>query len=142
MKFGATCSIAYTSLSARFRSLLGMWVAYIMFTVLTCGETLLSSTVQRSGLLLVVAVQPLVLVFVVYFESLFKYPAVSIGVVGWLVRGAMNLARAFKYAVQTGRSLIVSYERLFPLTGFGSSESGLTAISSLLSPLMRRLFLF
>ena len=35
--FGATGSIAYTSLSARFRSLLGMWVAYIMFTVRTCG---------------------------------------------------------------------------------------------------------
>ena len=37
MNFGATGSNAYTSLSARFRSLLGMWVAYIMFTVRTCG---------------------------------------------------------------------------------------------------------
>ena len=36
----------------------------------------------------------------------------------------MNLARALQYAVQTGRSLIVSFERLFPLTGFGSAESG------------------
>src|SRR5512141_767407 len=37
LNFGATGSIAYTSLSTRFRSLLGTWVAYIMFTVRTCG---------------------------------------------------------------------------------------------------------
>src|SRR3954464_15555858 len=37
LNFGATGSIAYTSCSARLRSLLGMWVAYIMFTVRTCG---------------------------------------------------------------------------------------------------------
>src|SRR3954465_13022013 len=38
LNFGATGSIAYTSLNARFLSLLGMWVAYIMFTVRTCGR--------------------------------------------------------------------------------------------------------
>src|SRR3954463_13634346 len=37
LNFGATGSKAYTSLNARFHSLLGMWVAYIMFTVRTCG---------------------------------------------------------------------------------------------------------
>src|SRR3954470_1070857 len=37
LNFGAIGSIAYTSLNTRFRSLLGMWVAYIMFTVRTCG---------------------------------------------------------------------------------------------------------
>src|SRR4051812_40592894 len=37
LNFGATGSIAYTSRRARFRSLLGMWVAYIMVTVHTCG---------------------------------------------------------------------------------------------------------
>ena len=37
LNFGPTGSNAYTSLSARFRSLLVMWVAYIMFTVRTCG---------------------------------------------------------------------------------------------------------
>ncbi len=37
MNFGATSSTTYTSLNARFRSLLGTWVAYIMFTVRTCG---------------------------------------------------------------------------------------------------------
>src|SRR4051812_30001338 len=38
LNFGAIGSIAYTSRSARFLSLLGMWVAYIMFTVRTCGR--------------------------------------------------------------------------------------------------------
>src|SRR3954465_13658047 len=37
LKFGATGSIAYTSRNACFRSLLGMWVADIMFTIHTCG---------------------------------------------------------------------------------------------------------
>ena len=37
----------------------------------------------------------------------------------------MNLARAVEYAVQTGRSQIVSLERLFPLTRFGVAESGI-----------------
>src|ERR687897_2316778 len=40
LNFGATGSNAYTSLRARFRSLLGMWVAYIMFTIRTCGGNL------------------------------------------------------------------------------------------------------
>src|SRR3954463_9010802 len=37
LNFGATGSIAYTSRNAHFRSLLGMWVPYIMFIVRTCG---------------------------------------------------------------------------------------------------------
>ena len=45
LNFGATGSNAYTSLSARFRSLLGMWVAYIMFTVRTCGGNLFCPSV-------------------------------------------------------------------------------------------------
>ena len=71
---------------------------------------LLSSCVRTLGLLVIVAVQPLVLVFGVYFAGLFEHRAVSIGVVGWLVRGAMNLAQALQYAVQTGWSLIISFE--------------------------------
>ena len=51
------------------------------------------------GLLVIVVVQPLVLIFGVYFVGMFKYPSVSVGVVGWLVRGAMNLARALQYTV-------------------------------------------
>ena len=67
--------------------------------------------------------QPLVLVFGIYFAGLFEHPAVSVGVVGWLVWGAMNLARALQSMVQTGRSLIVVLEWLLPLTGFGSTKS-------------------
>ena len=96
-----------------------------MLTVFTWGGFILASHVRTPGLIVIVAVQPLVLVFGVYFAGLFKYPAVSIGVVGWLVRGAMNLARALHYAVQVGRFLIISFEWLFPLIGFIASESGI-----------------
>ena len=78
----------------------------------------MSPSVRTPGLLVIIAVQPLVLVFGIYFTGLFKHPAVPVSIVCWFIRGAMNLARAIKYAVQTGRSLIVSFERLFPLTGF------------------------
>ena len=70
-----------------------------MLTVFTWGESLLSPRVQTPGLLVIVVVQPLVLVFGVYFAGMFEHPTVSVGVVGWLVWSAMNLARAFQYAV-------------------------------------------
>ena len=89
-----------------------------MFTVFTWGGFLLSPSVQTPGLLVIIVVQPLVLVFGIQLVGLFEHPAISVSVVGWLIRGAVNLARAVKYAVQTGRSLIVSSERLFPLTEF------------------------
>ena len=79
---------------------------------------LLSPRVRTPGLLVIIVVQPLVLVFGIYFTGLFEHPAISVSVVCWLIRGAVNLARVIKYAVQTGRSLIVSFERLFLLTGF------------------------
>ena len=37
----------------------------------------------------------------------------------------MNLTRAIEYVVQTGRARIASFERLFPLTGFRATESGI-----------------
>ena len=37
----------------------------------------------------------------------------------------MNLTRAIKYAIQTGRARIVSFEWLFPLTGLRATESGI-----------------
>ena len=90
-----------------------------MFTVFTWGESLLPPSVQTQGLLVIIAVQPLVLVLDIYFTSLFEHPAVSVSVVCWLIRGAVNLARTIKYAFQAGWSLIVSFERLFPkLTRF------------------------
>ena len=70
-----------------------------------------------SGLLVIIVVQPLVLVLGIYLVGLFEHPAISVSVIGWFVKGAVNLARAVEYAVQTGRSLIVSFERFFPQIG-------------------------
>ena len=43
--------------------------------------------------------------------------------IGWLVWGAMNLARPIKYSVQTGWTIFVSFECLLPLTRFRATES-------------------
>ena len=45
---------------------------------------LLSSCVRRQVLLLVVAMQPLFLVFGIQLAGLFEHPTFSVGVVGWL----------------------------------------------------------
>ena len=89
------------------------------------GKFLLSPSVRTLGLLVVIVVQPLVLVLGIYLAGLFEHPAISVSVIGWFIGGAVNLARAVEYAVQTGRSRIVSFERLLPLTGFGVAESGI-----------------
>jgi len=69
--------------------------------------------------------QPLFLVFGIQLVGLFKHPSFSVCVVGWFIGGAMNLTQAIKYAVQTGRVRIVSFEWLFPLTGLIATESGI-----------------
>ena len=46
--------------------------------------------------------------------------------IGWLFGGAMYLAQAVEYSVQTGRALSISFEWLFPLTRFVASESGIS----------------
>ena len=45
--------------------------------------------------------------------------------IGWFFRGAMNLARMIKYAVQARWARIVLFERLLPLTGLRATESGI-----------------
>ena len=89
------------------------------------GGFLLPSSVWSPGLLVIIAMQPLVLVPGVYLAGLFEHPAISVSVIGWFIGGAMNLARAIEDAVQTGQSRIVSLERLLPLTGYGVTESGI-----------------
>ena len=69
--------------------------------------------------------QPLFLVFGIQLAGLLEHPAFSVGVIGWLIGGAVNLTRAIEYAVQTGRARIASFERLFQLTGFRATESGI-----------------
>ena len=98
----------------RLRSLLGICVAYIMFTVLTWGGLLLSPCVRWTRLLIIVlALRPLLLVFGISLADLFENPTISVGMVGWFVWGAMDLARTVEYAIQAGWSLIVPYIRLF-----------------------------
>ena len=89
------------------------------------GKTLLSIVVRRPGLLVVIAMQPLFLVFGIQLVGLFEHPAFSVGVVGWFIGGVVNLTRAIEYVVQTGRARIVSFEWLFPLTGLRATESGI-----------------
>ena len=57
--------------------------------------------------------------------------------IGLLIRGAVNLARTVEYAVQAGRSFVVSFVGLLPLAGLGATESdvdygviGVVAIAS------------
>ena len=45
--------------------------------------------------------------------------------IGWFIRGAMDFARTIEYAVQAGWSLIVYFIWLLPLTGLGTTESGI-----------------
>ena len=48
-----------------------------------------------------------------------------VSVIGWPFGGAMYLAQAVEYSVQTGRALSILFEWIFPLTGFIASESGI-----------------
>ena len=98
-----------------------------MFTVFTLGGGgfLLSPSVRTPRLLVIIAVQPLVLVFGIQFVGLFEHPAISVSVIGWFVGAAVNLARVVEYAVHTGLSWIASFERFFPLTGFRPTKSGI-----------------
>ena len=45
--------------------------------------------------------------------------------IGWLFGGAVYLERAIEYSVQIGQARSISFEWLFPLTGFRASESGI-----------------
>ena len=53
---------------------------------------------------------------------MFRDQTISIGLIGRLVRGAMNLARPIEYSVQTGWTVFVSFEWLLPLSEFRASE--------------------
>ena len=45
--------------------------------------------------------------------------------IGWFIRGAVDLTWTIEYVVQTGQSRIVSLKWLLPLTGLGATESGI-----------------
>ena len=54
-------------------------------------EFLLSSRVRRSGLLIIVSMLPLFLILGIQLAGLFEHPTISVSVVGWFIRGAMDL---------------------------------------------------
>ena len=45
--------------------------------------------------------------------------------IGWFIRGAMDLTWMIEYAVQAGRALIIPFIWLLPLIGLGATESGI-----------------
>ena len=45
--------------------------------------------------------------------------------IGWFIRGAVDLTWTIEYAVQAGRARIVPFVWLLPLTGLGATESGI-----------------
>ena len=63
--------------------------------------------------------------FGVELDGLLEDPTFSVGVISWFIGGAVYLARAIQYAIQTGRSQSTSFKWLFPLTGSRASESGI-----------------
>ena len=63
-----------------------------MFTIFTWGGFLQSPSVRTPGLLVIIAVQSLVLVLGVYLAGLLEQPAIFVSVIGWFIRGAVNLA--------------------------------------------------
>ena len=46
------------------------------------------------------------------------------GLIGWFIRGAMDLTWAIEYVVQARRALIISFIWLLPLAAFGATEFG------------------
>ena len=63
------------------------------------------------------------------------------GLIGWFIRGAMDLTWAIEYVVQARRALIISFIWLLPLTGLRATESdvdhrvlgAVTVVSTLVS---------
>ena len=44
--------------------------------------------------------------------------------IGWVIRGAIDLTWTIEYVVQAGRALIISFIWLLSLTGLGAAEYG------------------
>ena len=68
--------------------------------------------------------RPPPLVFGVELACLLEDPTVSVGVISWLIRVAVNLTRSVQYPVKGGWSVLFVLKWLLPLTGFGATKSG------------------
>ena len=89
------------------------------------GVKFLLSPYVRWARLFIVALtgRPFPLVFGVELAGLFKDPTISVGMIGRLIGGAMNLAWPIEYSLQTRWTISISFEWLLPLTGFRATES-------------------
>ena len=62
-------------------------------------------------------------VFGVELAGLLEDPTASVGMIGWFIGVAVNLAGSVQYPVWVGWFVSVRLERLLPLTGLGIAES-------------------
>ena len=64
------------------------------------------------------------LVISVELACLLEDPTVSVGMISWLIRVAVNLPRSVQYPVKGGWSVLFGLKWLLPLTGFRIVKSG------------------
>ena len=64
------------------------------------------------------------LVFGIKLVYLLKDPTVSVGMISWLIRVAVNLTRSVQYPVKGGLSVLFGLKWLLSLTGFRIVKSG------------------
>ena len=89
------------------------------------GKLFLAPGVRLAGRSVVsIAWWPPPLVIGVELGCLLKDPTVSVGMISWLIRMAVNLARSVQYLVKGGWSVLVCLQWLLPLTGFWIVKSG------------------
>ena len=65
------------------------------------------------------------IVFGVKLPYLLKDPTISVGVISWLIRVAVNLTRLVQYPVEGEWSILVWLKWILPLTGFWIVKSGI-----------------
>ena len=71
-----------------------------------------------------IAWRPPPLVFGAELACLLEDPTISVGMISWLIRVAVNLARSVQYPVKGGWSVFVCLQWLLLLTGFWIVKSG------------------
>ena len=77
-------------------------------------EGFLVCTVRPAGLLIILASGGFARVFGCELVSLFYHPKITVGVVGGLFGGAIDLAGPVQDCVQLGWAILVAFRRLFP----------------------------
>ena len=87
---------------------------------------LLAPSVRLVRLAIVfIAWWPSPFVFGIKLACLLEDPTVSVGMISWLIRVAVNLTRSVQYPVKGGWSVLFGLKWLLPLTGFRIVKSGI-----------------